>query len=1187
MDSSHEKKRSKFSMSRLLTIKKSIIDSFSSLSKPEKVGSASQRNNTVPREGKHQGDKTSEQSPPNFVSEMKFPDGFRDFGNSKIDFQFPSETSEQKSRQEETYSEIAVHVESHTLSHKATGEERETVPLHNRVPEDCSKNEFPTGAFARSVDMAMSNEYMPCTKNALYATASTDARSQKRELKTLPLPRQEVWSSMRRSNPIYELSGPLCPPRMYDEQREHSDIKLHQADPLSVPWEERQFHSDFLSEKSPTSLPRTSVDRMHLDNRINESLCSKRSKNGNLKSAFSTRQETGIVEISTNPPNSQTLSDTEDELLSVKDQGTQTDFQMYCFIENQASNLNPHRTINTHIMNYIEHLQEEHVKNQGPVYFSLPIFTHSRYYHEYNQHLQEPTVRKQVREKCEAEMMPQKRRANECIKYFNQPRSFWPYSQSGDMCKTRKDNALQPQYSCNAPQNILYLNEQAPILHKGDLATSIQEQQISPRTIAPEMENPVAGSISSPLNLLSPPSADTSRFLSDDGRSVFSSEGADSDFVFYPCVSTVENVNSASPNHAKDISVAASPRRRSSRLSEDYLSSALNGSSKSRSDCWGSSLDDVTRQFFLDEDALSDDVFMEDAEQHKYPYWKYNTEPSPRRLASIEENCQNEYKGHLKMNTNARQKDQVLLFISENRLSNHRTSSRSNTSDGRPAKDSHLSHSSIRSDELYAYKYDDIDEVLENFKDLATSNNSSSEIGENSHAPDTNGEACVVNDKRVAENESPSATDHNGGFISLCENSTDNVKEKGSLETDENQGDSGSPIGQPSIPDGGIESGETVDNRFADMFDSLRRNSVQSRSRQLWRKRRSYRRKSILESRAKLCTSIDKESAKEDKKSAGEVLTSQPSVLQYHNGQNEPPLKPIRGILKSVFSLQPVSAAEKSLCDPKRGSSNDKRLEHYWSKRRSRSLGFEVYPFERTEAMYCKEIRDMQYEVTKECSAPPLNNRPDFYPELSQTDIRWPKGRSKSLTTDAYSLKHNEALLCPEQRNLQLTKDKLIASNLLDEVPTAVTLKAVGSNIKHDSTSENPDLSFYASKCLASEQNGTWAPNKDFLTDEYEPPKNNASPETISGKVKENKANMEKSSNKTDVHVLTKKRSDWGQEAIAVRKDSLDVYRWSTSFQRRRKLQGRRAGKSYRFITALTCKQAAIACPVGRHAATL
>ncbi|KAH9502402.1 hypothetical protein Btru_075599 [Bulinus truncatus] len=99
------------------------------------------------------------------------------------------------------------------------------------------------------------------------------------------------------------------------------------------------------------------------------------------------------------------------------------------------------------------------------------------------------------------------------------------------------------------------------------------------------------------------PLSETIRSPSDDSGSVFSSE-TDSDFIFYPCTSLADSFKCMALVDSRNGSFLSPPGD----LPENVQSW--------RSEIFGSSLDDITQQFYYDEDALSDDVFLDETKDY-------------------------------------------------------------------------------------------------------------------------------------------------------------------------------------------------------------------------------------------------------------------------------------------------------------------------------------------------------------------------------------------------------------------------------------------------------------------------------------------------------------------------------------------------------------------------------------------
>ncbi|KAK0054710.1 hypothetical protein Bpfe_015807 [Biomphalaria pfeifferi] len=296
---------------------------------------------------------------------------------------------------------------------------------------------------------------------------------------------------------------------------------------------------------------------------------------------------------------------------------------------------------------------------------------------------------------------------------------------------------------------------------------------------------------------------------SEDSGSVFSSE-TDSDFIFYPCTSLVDSFKCMALVDSRNTSFLSPP---------GDLPENINSAFSWRSELFGSSLDDITQQFFYDEDALSDDVFVEDF--GGYP--TFQTEPSGVGQAhQHEEHISHSFENPLYESPKSLQ---ATIW------------SRTDVS-GEP------------SEYDYTYRYADIDEVLQNF-----------DLTENQRTDDT-GKLSNMN-----------------------------------IFSDTHRSASSDSSGSQSVEDHYLN----VDHELANVFDSLRRNSTQSKARKMWRQRRA---------RAKKNLKCRKE----------EAVTSPPSLIFKFIAPPTPGIddvKPLRGILKRKDSIDHDNAEVKSTSDDK------------------------------------------------------------------------------------------------------------------------------------------------------------------------------------------------------------------------------------------------------------------------------
>ena len=1113
-------KRTKFGIRRLLTLKKSILDSFSIFSRMEREDATIDRTDTQLKEEVGQPKVTSSQSRPNFTSVIEFPLNFLTFSEDKEYHEAMKNYSEEmfESATKPTIAQTDRCPVTHEFcwSSPDTGKnvhsyykrDRKEQSFYNTIPE--------RGPSARSFVSPPFNE------TAGFSESSKDPCQAKR-FSSLTLPVQGKLIQERMHSPVYETIGPAYPPKGYDLQKEHSDIETHRRNGSLTQGEDRQSESHIIYESCMRNPKRPSVDRMRQDNRINESLWNERAVDGKK---LTDHGKPGFIDPTLYAQNKPVD-------VNKKDQGTQTSPELFDIVDDGITLSENHISANACNVAYMRRIQDDYASKHAPLQSiqsrSVNYIGHKNngFYIVSQETLQNSTTGRMLR-------YPE---------HLSESK-FCPY---------------QETMSWQIPLNNLVV------------LSDLQGNSRNVRT--KDRGSPVAVfSHATSSELFSQPSAYSAGASIDDTRSVFSSEGADSDFVFYPSVpaSSVETRNTVAMVDPTDTSAAASARFNSQVYEDKVMLKHHEDSSKS--DLCGSSLDEVTRQFFLDDDALSDDVFMEEAEQHKYPFWKYSDDPSPRTLDSIEENCPNvtfftttEY-GQSKTISYP---NSTCTFVGERGTAPYtinREKNKMGTSIDESLRDTGFSCSSVKSDEMYAYKYDDIEEVLENFKDLSASVQIN--LGEN-EANDPNVPNMTVtnhlqSDKFIKDGACTAVSRETHRYLQDCENTVNRKHEQEELHSQIQ--DSELSVQRLSSQRSSSDNCDEIDSRFADMFDSLRKNSVQSKARQMWRKRRSNRGRNFVAAQNRAFIDVNKHPGPKDKEifnDVTEILYTLPSVN--HGKESLPPLKPLRGILKKSVLPQPVSVAERNLCNRKHDNTNSQIIR----RRRARSLGVEVYPLERTEALYSGEIRDMQYQVAKAHSPQFPVNAPDFNTILDQAgDISW-KRRSRSLNTEMHSRYRNEADLYLELKNAQgidtfgkLRTETVEGHNKFQsftaciKAPTTVTNKAASSNRPTRCFKGDSDA-FEKITCprqsTLHEQGEI--KNCDYRTASPIP----SSPGTRPSEVR----------------------------PITARKNSLEVYRWSTCLQRRRKLQDRRDGKSGCIDNADILQHVISVCPSEPPAATL
>ena len=1103
-------------MGRWLKIKKSIMGSFGAFRRTERRGVTS-RPDPTPLDVTQQqhSDSASDQPHPNFKSVMEFPSAKcvenktgAGLSEPKAQIETPmadtQETAACLTHRQNTKNMWNHPLDAESSVNSCPEEEQDEDSLYNTVGE-ISPHQQP-----RAVPNPRAGNRLSLPEPAVYANPSKDLRCANRVISLLAVPTEGPSLSSRRNSPVYEAVGPACPPRDYDQLEEHSDIATRLEEKAFARCEDKQPDSTRLNDSCATLPLRRPADRMHLDSRINESLFYGRAghrediidlldqrRQGDQNSSRPTRLHWGLAK-------------TRQEKTMMRDKSTQTELAFFAFEGDGSAILRIRKSPNADIKTHNCRASGDSVNKPSP----------RRFKHPQNMN---PTLRQKDNHYCV-------------------PLAVAPNCTIGRIFRY-PDHELFDSTSVSHQEAV---NARTPM--NGQVVMS--DTQHSFQITAPKNagNSIIAVSYASSTTLLSPPSANTTRASSDDARSIFSSEGADSDFVFY---SGAPVIDKESGSTTADVGSRESTLGRSnSFVREDSF--VLNDTS--RSDFYGSSLDEVTRQFFLDDDALSDDVFMEEAEQYKYPLWKYNNDPSPRTLDSIKENCPSELcdaigNGHWQASfdedctsTGERGKERCTV----------QTNDKIELTSDASAKSNSCSYSSVRSDEMYAYKYDDIEEVLDNFKDLSTSGN----IAHGRNPSETLNLYLMDGENSYNANNSkklPGRGRENQSFSRNHGETLITTKEAVSSNQDI---DSDILAQRLSSHKSGSDNCEEMDNRFADMFDSLRKNSIQSKARQMWRKRRSNCKRGLRVAPHMTFIGVEKQTELNDMEDSNGITESQTIFLRPIHGEESASLvKPLRGILKRSVLPQAVSVAERNLCNF-RNENSDGGSRKLIQRRRARSLGLEVYPLERTEAMYSREIQDMQYKAAKANSPQFPVNAPDFNNYLNKGREYCQKRRSRSLTTETYSIRRNEADFYPQRKDSlrREARDSPCLNNLSNKIKPVAVKQSQPPADEHQN--EAVDLSAHnAATALRPRVNNNTAlagpsrsptPNRSY-TDKM--------PMASNGQVDGASSTYENFEPRQLPAVVCMR------EAGLARKNSLDVYRWHTCVHRRRKLQDRKDGK--------------------------
>lgn len=311
-------------------------------------------------------------------------------------------------------------------------------------------------------------------------------------------------------------------------------------------------------------------------------------------------------------------------------------------------------------------------------------------------------------------------------------------------------------------------------------------------------------------NMLTPPRIDA-RVPSEDSGSILSSE-TDSDFMFYPCSSLTHTFKRMTLVDSKNTGFLSPP---------SDLPECINTNFSWRSEFCGSSLDEVTLQFYLDDDALSDDVFVDDLE-----------------LAHSVTTSQNANKCFQHEAREEPVNKQIEIY---NPSYQNTTGSAINEGDETGLTGSY-------SDNCYAYRYADIDEVLQSYK--CSPSETELSVGDQNNG-----------DKPISDADAGERTLSLSGGIDI----------------------------QNSCDDPHLE----LNCELSNVFDSLRRNSTQTKARKMWRLRRAKCRKSPPNSFAS-------DSTEEHHKFLCEptMFTFDHICVVKHNPENSTS-KPLRGILKN------------------------------------------------------------------------------------------------------------------------------------------------------------------------------------------------------------------------------------------------------------------------------------------------
>ncbi|RUS91140.1 hypothetical protein EGW08_001053 [Elysia chlorotica] len=1056
-------KPSKFSLGRLLTLKKSIIDSFSLLSRSQREDQTDTPNHSQLEESVRQSEVTSDTSAPTFTPAVEFPLNL-DEEKARLD-QTKTHTEEiddcgtspavlEEDRCPGTSKTCISSTDARPNMDPYTIPDCDDPSFYNTIPEK--------GALVRPYEYPVFDGTAP-------SVVSSAGLCEAGQFRSLTLPDQNTFTHERRHSPVYETVGPTYPPKSYDLQKEHSDIEIHRRASGLAKGEDKQSepHDPKESYARAAAPQRLSVDRMCQDNNTNGSPWSERSMEGAELIDYQPSSQAGDIETTSQAQNGLTRS--RPMKVKMKEKGTQTEPELFDLLDCGFTSSGTHSAC------------------PDPNMHRIP----------------DGNARKQFKHTRNVNYIG--RQNND---YYNDPQITPQPSTSGRMFRHTSN---------------------------------------------------------------------------DDTRSAFSSEGADSDFDFYSSVpASSVNPGAMAPNGEPRGTPVDSPSRASSRGCEDRITLKQQEGS-SRSDLCGSSLDEVTRQFFLDDDALSDDVFMEEADQYKYPFWKYNDDPSPRTLDSIAENCQNvtfstttDYR-QLKATFNP---EDTCSFVGGKETAMHINTRGGKISTGtrESSRGAGNSCSSVKSDEMYAYKYDDIDEVLETFNGLSALRQTN--LDEN--------DATVmgVHDVRLKNHLQSGIAVCKDGPSPVTAQETDrclqprdaanNIHEQGGARGPRH--DAEVPAPSASRQRNSSDNGDEVDSRFADMFDSLRKNSVQSKSRQMWRKRRSNHKRSLLAAQNRTFIDANKQSGLEDKETLSAMSNSLYTFPTDHNEQSLLPSKPLRGILKRSVLPQPVSTAERNLFEQTYGIENGPcRVQ----RRRARSLGVEVYPLERTEAMYCGEIRDQQYKVAKAHSPQSPVNAPDFNAILKQSGQLCPKRRSKSLTTERHQQHRDEADFYPELRDANGREAKVIFEhqNATEEERTNAQNLTPGIHEPTNTPSNDGSSMSYAHHLKGDAFKGV---------------------KQVSGVVeklagpKQSRLSWQSQRTCGDFKNSFPTPSPPGVEIhprevrpITARKNSLEVYRWSTCVHWRRNLQHRQEGKPGCYDNGVVLQHVISVCPPGSPPATL
>ncbi|GFS24267.1 hypothetical protein ElyMa_003411000 [Elysia marginata] len=1116
MESSEDKKpnkrRTRFG-SGLMTIKKSIRDSFSIFMKSNRERPSLQQNPILPAEEPQNLDFVAEKPPQGFTSVVERSLQSSHFAENNAGWDSELKIFKPEMKQ--------------TMSHPDDYQDRPECyhgpPDTGNIAQPYAVREYEKPSDYTTIPETVSSdaarEQLSLTEAIVYTEPLKDSIIPSKALNSLPLPVPEASVHSRRNSPVYETVAPAYPPKNYDQQKEHSGIVSNQMKTRLTQSEDNQLLSQD-SAKSYANTPKMPyVDQRRLGNGFSESLYHA----GDIHITDS--HEEAKPEVSYTSPYSQSqIAVIRQDLGLMKDQATQTDFEVF---DPKNGWISISGTGNEAKTNFVIYMDE----NQGANEIEL-IPVHFR---------QSSLVNSQVRED-----------------------NYAVTSTKGKVFKYPDKLSKCEQYLHLEPMNNMVLRRDliaASDTGKGSRALT-KGDGINPSPIR---------SFKSSSNFLTPPVVERTRVSTDDARSMYSSEGAESDFVFYPSApaTIIEPGIPAAFSSARSTPSASHVRSYSCGCEDNFVLAHDNDSS--RSDFCGSSLDELTRQFFLDDDVLSDDVFMEEAEQYSYPSWKYNNDPSPRTLHSIEEYCPNQTFQKTDCGRLRTSLDKSDSCVKERGTELYRANLQKRQRPG-IRNDESLSEignsdSSAKTDEINAYKYDDIKEVLENFRELSAS-------------------ADTLRDQSVSSTE---VSNHDRHYTSRIENQS-HVKREDSHDKQDailNQGyDIRNLTPRSSNNRSSSDNCEEIDSRFADMFDSLRKNSVQFKSRQMWKKRRSNRRQSLIAAQTRTLINVESRAGIQDPENHSDPPETQTAHLLVNpndnmNRGNSSSLKPLRGILKKTALAQPISIAERNLCDLKRETTNA-QCKNQLQRRRVKSLGLEIYPLERTEAMFGREILDMQYKVAKAHSPQSQVNAPFFNTIIDQAGNAYRKRRSQSLPVEPHMQHRSKTDFITQVTDCQARARYCYSSSKV-KGPTSGHFQTppADAHTKVPLSSVLTEEPAHLVNCAGTSKY-TWYPKSNNVPDkeqenDYDKSITCPEPAKLNTQVQKTKSN-----NSWSPPAETRRR-----EFITVRKNSLDVYRWNTCLHRRRKPQDKRVEKPGLNSNTVLLQRAISICPSERPIATL